>query len=69
MHSSRMRTVQCSGRLIGGGLPGGVLSREGCLPMGYVCLWEGVCLPRGVSVQGVCLPRGVYTSPACGQNP
>ena len=55
MHSSRMRTVRCSGRLgeggvclgrvyLGGGLPGRCLPR-GCLP--------GGCLPwgQGVSVQ------------------
>ena len=34
MHSSRLRTVRCSGRLWGG-----VSAREGCL---------GGCLPRGV---------------------
>ena len=55
MHSSRMRTVRCSGHLSGGGA---VLSAEGvsawggCLPMeGCVCP-EGRCLPRG----GVHLP-------------
>ena len=30
MHSSRMRTVRCSGRR--GGLPGGVSAWGGCLP-------------------------------------
>ena len=50
MHSSRMRTVSCSGRLMGGGcLPSGV-SAWGCL--------SGGCLPRrgrGVCPGGVCL--------------
>ena len=33
MQSSRMRTIRCSGRLLGGGVcPGGCLPREGCLP-------------------------------------
>ena len=59
MYSSRMRTVRCSGHLLGGVLPRGCLPRgvclggflpgvstqEGCLPRG--------CLPRGVSAQGV----------------
>ena len=52
MHSSRMRTVRCSGRR----------GRGGGLPRGYVCLGEGVsvqgegCLPRG---RGVCPGEGV----------
>ena len=45
MHSSRMRTVRCSGRL-GGCLPGG------CLPM--------ECLPQGSPQEGGVCP-GVYT--------
>ena len=33
MHSSRMRTVRCSGRRGGGGyLPGGISAMGGCLP-------------------------------------
>ena len=43
MHSSRMRTVHCSSRLLGGCLPGGV-----CLGGGGVC--PGGCLPRGWGV-------------------
>ena len=45
MHSSRMRTVHCSNRLLG--LPGGGV----CLPGG--CVWPG-----RVSGHGGCLPRG-----------
>ena len=45
MHSSRMRTVCCSDRLLGGG----VFSGRGCLIRG--CL-PGGCFPGG------CLPRG-----------
>ena len=51
MHSSRMRTVRCSGRLDGGG--GGLA--------GVVSVQRGgaVCLSRGVSVWGcVCLSGG-----------
>ena len=71
MHSSRMRTVHCSGRLGRG---------RGCQPIGVsylrgvVCLGErlpGGCLPRGMSASGggvsakgvvclgVCLPGSV----------
>ena len=51
MHSSRMHTVRCSGRLGREGVcPGGCMPREG------VCLGGGVCLvgnlPKGVSVWG-----------------
>ena len=56
MHSSRMRTVRCSGRLWGGG----VLPRED-LPRGDVCL--GGCLPRGVFAHGVVCLGGVVTGP------
>ena len=58
MHSSRMHTVCCSGRLggvsaqgmsgQGGVCLGGCLPRRGCLPHR-----RGVCLSQGVSVQGV----------------
>ena len=44
MHSIRMRTVRCSGRLGGGA--------QGCVCPGE-CVCLGGCLPRGV-----CLPRG-----------
>ena len=47
MHSSRMRTVRCSGCLGGGG--------GWCLPRGCVC-------PRGACPGDVCLPWGVYTT-------
>ena len=51
MHSSRMRTVRCSGRLswgVGGclargGLPGGVCLGGGVCPGWYV--WSGWCTP------------------------
>ena len=47
MHSSRMCTVRCSGRLIGGCL---------CLPRGWGCLPGGRgCLPGGVYTSS---PRG-----------
>ena len=32
MHSSRMRTVRCSSRLLGGVCPGGLSAQGGCLP-------------------------------------
>ena len=49
MHSSRMRTVRCSGRLGGGGgvLPGSVCPGE-CLP-GGVCQVGCVCPGVGVN--------------------
>ena len=48
MHSSRMRTVRCSGCL------------GGCLPKKGICLGGGVCLEGVVSVRGgVCLGGGV----------
>ena len=59
MHSSRMRTVRCSSRLLGEG----VCLLGGCRKTGGVCSAQGVsagggwCLPGGG-----CLPRGVYTS-------
>ena len=65
MHSSRMRTVRCSGHLGGGGfLPMGCLGGVclgGICPVGLfaqegVSAWGSVC--PGESVQG-CLPRGV----------
>ena len=70
VHSSRMRTVRCSGHLSGdvypgGCLPGGVSAR-GCVPRG-VCAQGGVCpggvcpggcVPRGGVCPGGCLPRG-----------
>ena len=54
MHSSRMRTVLCSGRL------GGVCQGEGVSDQGGVCI-------GGQSAQEGCLPRRVYTTPR-GQN-
>ena len=69
MHSSRIRTVHCSGACGGGGGAGCVSQLAlgvGCIPG---CTGQGGCLARGVSawgvsVQGVsalgvCLPRGV----------
>ena len=52
MHSSRMRTVRCSGHLDGGGW----LPAKRCLLQ-----WPsrgGVCLPRKMSAPGGCLPEG-----------
>ena len=54
MHSSRMRTVRCSGRPLRGVRPGG------CLP--------GGCLPGGVAArQGVC--QGGCQGCVCGRHP
>ena len=49
MHSSRMRTVHCSGRLMGVCLP-----EEVCLPWGSGR--RGVSAQEGVSAQGVYTP-------------
>ena len=54
MHSSRMRTVRCSGRRGGG-----------CLPSWWVCLSRGVspqrgCVCPGVSGKGVSGQGGVW---------
>ena len=76
VHSSRMRTVCCSGCRWRGGIPactgqggaypsmhwtGGYLPREGVCP-GVSA--QGSCLPRGVSAQG-CLPRRGGCLPRC----
>ena len=56
MHSSRMRTIRCSGRVPVEGLSaqGGV-----CVSVGGVSAQGGVCL-------GLCLPGG--RNPPCEQN-
>ena len=59
MHSSRMRTVRCSSRLLGG-LVGGLCLPGGCLPRGCVCL--------GVSALGGCIQHALRQTPPCGQN-
>ena len=59
MHSSKIRTVHCSGYLGPGVLPGGVC-RGGCLPRG--CLPRG-CLPGGVFLPRGCLPRMLVDTP------
>ena len=68
MHSSRMRTVRCSGRPGGGGLhtgvsvqggvcgPGGCLPARGCLPAGGSACWGVFCLGGVHLPGGVCLP-------------
>ena len=64
MHSSRMRTVRGSSRLLGGVCPemsAWEVSAGGCLPRGEGGVYPGV---RGVSVWGGCLPGGVCI-PAC----
>ena len=75
MHSSRMRTVRCSNRLLGVSVRGGVggSARRGCLPRGClpggwgVCL-GGRCLPAGCLPRG-CLPMGgVCQTPLYEQN-
>ena len=64
MHSSRMRTIRRSSRLLGGGVcqPGGCLPGGGCLPArgrlpaGGVFYLPGQCLPGGGGVcPGGCL--------------
>ena len=63
MYSSRMRTVRCSGRLLG------VSTRGSVCPRG-VSAWgvsAGGCLP-GVSAQGVSAQRGFCQTPPCEQN-
>ena len=72
MHSSRMRTVRCSSRLLGRGVSaqGGVcLGVSTCQGRGVSACQEG-CLPAGVGVsaqEGISACQGVYTSPLCGQ--
>ena len=71
MHSSRMGTVRCSERLLGGGVSA---QGEGCLPgiRGVVCLgasaWGGVCQGVCVCLGGVYPRRGVCQTPPCEQN-
>ena len=63
MHSSRIHTVRCSSRLLGGGVSArGGVCLGGCLPRVGVC--PGGCLPRR------CLPKGVsgIQPPPPGQN-
>ena len=66
MHSSRMLTVRCSGRLWGGGgvgvCLGGVSAQMGCLPRGGVSWGWGVSAQGGVCIvggvcRGGCLPN------------
>ena len=65
MHSSRMRTIHCSGHRGGrGGVCLGGFCLWGCLPRG--CLPRG-CLPRGC-LPGGCLPGGVCQTLPHGQN-
>ena len=56
MHSSRMRTVRSSGRILGGVCSQGVSAVGGCLLPGG-CLLQGGLLPGGVC-SGVSAPRG-----------
>ena len=60
MHSSRMRTIRCNGRLLVEVSARGSARRE-VSGQGGVC--TGVCLPRGVCQEDVCrkkyLPCGV----------
>ena len=72
MHSSRMRTVRCSGRLRMGSAWLGVSARGGgCLPWGCVCPGVQECLSRyvsaqwGVSLGGVHLPPVDRMTDAC----
>ena len=53
MHSSRMRTVRCSSRLLGGGVSAWLVSAQGGVCLGGVCL-GGVC-PGGLP-GGMCIP-------------
>ena len=70
MHSSRIRTVRCSGSVSARGVstwPAGCLLGwgGGCLSWGCLPGQGGVCLARGVSAWpgGVCLARGVSAWP------
>ena len=79
MHSSRMRTVRNSRRLLGGGAPGGrVSARGGVCSEGGLLLGEvlalggsapgGVCsrgrlLGGGVCSEGICLLLGEVPAP------
>ena len=60
MHSSRMRTVRCSGRVGGGCLPRGVSTQGELSGYGGICLGVSAwgCLPRGCLPKGGCLRRG-----------
>ena len=61
MHSSRMRTIHCSGHLWGGGVCPGVSVQGGVCP-GGICQ-GGVC-SGGVWLAGVVsVNRGMYTYP------
>ena len=60
MHSRRMCTVHCSGRMGGGG--GGCLTR-GCVPRAGVHWRGGVSAQGGVCLGGVCLGVGGCTPP------
>ena len=66
MHSSRMRTAGCSGRLPGGGVcPQGDVCPGGCIwpavSVQGVCLARRGCLPR----ERGCLPGGVWPGDVC----
>ena len=70
MHSSRMRTVLCSGRPWGwrGNLPGGVCTVGLSACQGGVCIGGGGYLPRGCSsgssrqVRGVAEKHEIYAA-------
>ena len=77
MHSSRMRTVRSSSRLLGGGLsgPGGTCSRDvpalggrvptlgkGSAPKGVPAPGKGICSQGVCLLQGVCSGGGVHPS-------
>ena len=66
MHSNRMRTIRCSGRLGGVCLPRGVSAQGVCLPWGSICPggW-GVCLEGGGCLPGRCLPERCVCSGGC----
>ena len=65
IHSSRMRTVRCSGRLVGGSARAAVLP-GGCLPEG-VFSWGG--LPRRRVSAGGRGDGGVHLPPVDRQTP
>ena len=69
MHSSRMRTVRNSSRLLEGASPGGGLLPAGCLLLGG----QGVPTPGGYLLRGWLLlggggiPACTEADPLCGQ--
>ena len=62
MHSSRMRTIRNSSRLLGGSAPGGACSQGGLVSSRDGCLLLGEVSALGVGGGGACSWGGI---PAC----